>query len=299
MTKVGEERQYASVDRFRIVQPIRSRRVSALGCFLLVTRKPSHRCTETPQRSVVSGHSPDRHSHISFVVPAYNEERLLGPTLDAIHTSARETRVPYEIVVANDASSDATPDIARTHGARVVDCEYRQIARVRNAGARASTGDILIFVDADTIISPAVVRASLAALDGGATGGGATVHIDGSQPWWAPILLFAVVESMRVMRWAAGCYVFCTRAAFEAAGGFDEQLFVAEEIALSRALQRVGRFVILRERVLTSGRKMRTHSFWELVRLLAGFVRYGPSLLRSRERLSLWYGERRHEPPSR
>ena len=185
------------------------------------------------------------------------------------------------------------------HGARVVDCEYRQIARVRNAGARASTGKILIFVDADTIISPAVVRASLAALDGGAAGGGATVHIDGSQPWWGPILLFAVVESMRVMRWAAGCYVFCTRAAFEAAGGFDERLFVAEEIALSRALQRVGRFVILRERVLTSGRKMRTHSFWELLRLLGGFVRYGPSLLRSRERLSLWYGDRRHEPPSR
>ena len=111
--------------------------------------------------------------------------------------------------------------------------------------------------------------------------------------------MFAVVESMRVMRWAAGCYVFCTRAAFETAGGFDERLFVAEEIALSRALQRLGRFVILRERVLTSGRKMRTHSAWELVRLLGGFVRYGPSLLRSRERLSLWYGERRHEPPSR
>ena len=236
---------------------------------------------------------------VSFIVPAYNEERLLGPTLDAIHAAARGVGYSYEIVVANDASSDGTPDIAREHGARVVDCEYRQIARVRNAGARASTGDIVIFVDADTMISAAVVRASLAALDRGAVGGGATVHIDGSQPWWGPILLFFVVESMRVMRWAAGCYVFGTRAAFEAAGGFDERLFVAEEIALSRALQRVGRVVILRERVLTSGRKMRTHSVWELVRLLGGFLRHGPSLLRSRERLSLWYGERRHEPPSR
>ena len=236
---------------------------------------------------------------LSFVVPAYNEERLLGATLDAIHASARDIGVSYEIVVANDASSDATPDIARTHGARVVDCAYRQIARVRNAGARAATGGVLIFVDADTIVSPAVVRASLAALDRGAVGGGATVHIDGSQPWWGPILLFVVVESMRVMRWAAGCYVFCTRAAFEASGGFDERLFVAEEIALSRALQRVGRVVILRERVLTSGRKMRTHSAWDLVRLASGLVRYGPSLLRNRDRLSLWYGERRHEPPSR
>ena len=234
---------------------------------------------------------------ISFVVPAYNEERLLGATLDAIHAAAREIARPYEVVVVNDASSDETPAIARAQGARVVDCQHRQIARVRNTGARASTGDIVIFVDADTIVSATVLRASLAALHDGAVGGGATVGIEGPQPWWGPALLFTVIESMRVMRWAAGCYIFCTRAAFDAAGGFDERLFVAEEIALSRALQRVGRFVILRERVITSGRKMRTHSAWDLVRLLAGFVRHGPALLRSRERLSLWYGERRHDPP--
>ena len=236
---------------------------------------------------------------ISFVVPAHNEERLLGAALDAIHAAARDIAHPYEIVVANDASTDATAAIASARDARVVDCDYRQIARVRNTGARASTGEILIFVDADTVISPALVRASLAALDNGAIGGGATVRVEGPQPWWGPLLLFAVVESMRVMRWAAGCYVFCTRTAFETAGGFDERLFVAEEIALSRALQRVGRFVILRERVLTSGRKMRTHSGWDLVRLLTSFVRHGPALLRSRDRLSLWYGDRRHDPPHR
>jgi len=234
---------------------------------------------------------------ISFVVPAHNEERLLGAALDAIHAAARDVAQPYEIVVANDASTDATAAIARAHGARVVDCEHRQIARVRNTGARASTGDILIFVDSDTVISAALVHASLEALADGAVGGGATVCIEGPQPWWGPMMLFAIAKSMRAMRWAAGCYVFCIATAFEAVGGFDEGLFVAEEIALSRALQRVGRFVILRERVLTSGRKMRTHSGWDLVRLLTGFVRYGHALLRSRDRLSLWYGDRRHEPP--
>ena len=90
---------------------------------------------------------------ISFVVPAYNEERLIGATLDAIHAAAREIAEPYEVVVANDASTDNTAGVARTHGARVVDCHHRQIARVRNTGARATTGEILIFVDADTIIS--------------------------------------------------------------------------------------------------------------------------------------------------
>ena len=240
--------------------------------------------------------SPSHQIHISFVVPAYNEERLLGATLDAIHAAARAIEHPYEIVVANDASTDATAAVARAHGARVVDCEHRQIARVRNTGARASSGDVLVFVDADTVISEAVVRASLAALERGAVGGGATVQIEGSQPWWGPLVLFAIVESMRVMRWAAGCYVYCARQAFESAGGFDERLYVCEEIALSRSLQRVGRVVILRERVVTSGRKMRTHSTWDLVRFVAALLRHGPAVLRSRNRLSLWYGDRRNEP---
>jgi glycosyltransferase involved in cell wall biosynthesis len=232
---------------------------------------------------------------ISFIVPAYNEEQLLSATLDAIHSAAREIAQPYEIIVADDASTDRTAAIARERGARVVPCEHRQISRVRNTGARASTGDILIFVDADTIISAQTVRASLEALRGGAVGGGATLHVAGRLPWWGPPLIFAVGESMRLFRWAAGCYVFCTRVAFDAAGGFDERLFATEEIALSRALGRIGRVVILREMVVTSGRKLRTHSGWELVRLFAGLFRYGTGLLRRRDRLSLWYGERRDD----
>jgi glycosyltransferase involved in cell wall biosynthesis len=232
---------------------------------------------------------------ISFVVPAYNEERLIGATLDTIHAAARAIAQPYEIVVANDASTDNTADIARAHGARVVDCHHRQIARVRNTGARASTGDTLIFVDADTLVSAAVVRASLDAMAAGAVGGGAKLRVDGVLPWWGPPLLWAVGESMRVMHWAAGCYVFATRRAFEAAGGFDERVFASEEIFFSRALQKIGRVVILREEVVTSGRKLRTHSGWDLIRLFGLLFVYGPGLLRRRDRLALWYGDRRHD----
>lgn len=232
---------------------------------------------------------------ISFVVPAYNEERLLGATLDAIHAAARAVGRPYEIVVANDASTDTTPDIARAHGARVVDCSHRQIARVRNTGATASTGEILIFVDADTLISGAVVRASLEALERGAVGGGSLPDVEGRMPWWGPMVLWAVDRFMRSMHWAAGCCVFVTRAAFLAAGGFDERVFVSEELFLSQALKKIGRVVILRERVVTSGRKLRTHSAWDMIRLLGLLFLRGPKLFRSRDQLSFWYGERRHD----
>jgi len=232
---------------------------------------------------------------ISFVVPAYNEERLLGATLDAIHAAARDIAQPYEIVVANDASTDGTAGIARAHGARVVDCQHRQIAKVRNAGGRAATGDLLIFVDADTTVSTAVVRATLAAIAHGAVGGGATLRVDGRLPWWGPAVVGLTGACMRAMRWAAGCYVYATRAAFEATGGFDERLFATEEIAFSRALKRLGPVVIVREPVVTSGRKLRTHSLREFLPVWGGVLPRGTAALRSRDKLSLWYGDRRDD----
>jgi len=232
---------------------------------------------------------------ISFVVPAYNEERLLSATLSSIHTAAREVGHPYEVIVVDDASTDRTAAVALAAGARVVPVQFRHIARPRNAGARAAVGSTLVFVDADTLVSPAVLRTTLRALEAGAAGGGATVEFGGPLPRWARGMLPILRIVMRAGRLAAGCYVFCSRDAFEAAGGFDEQLYAAEEIAFSRALGRHGRVVILRETVATSGRKLRSHSGWEVVALVTGLLRQGTGVVRSRERLSMWYGERRDD----
>jgi glycosyltransferase involved in cell wall biosynthesis len=229
---------------------------------------------------------------ISFVVPAYNEERLVGRTLEALHDAARAVAEPYELIVVDDGSVDETAAIADANGARVVRVQFRHIARTRNAGAHAAVGDPLIFVDADTIVPAATVRATIEALRQGAVGGGATVHVDGRLPFWAWLLLPVVRGILRAGRLAAGCYVFCSREAFDAVGGFDEQLYAAEEIAFSRTLRRKGRVVILRESVTTSGRKLRAHSGWEVLRLTAALMRQGTALVRSRDRLSIWYGDR-------
>jgi GT2 family glycosyltransferase len=106
------------------------------------------------------------------------------------------------------------------------------------------------------------------------------------------LMVWLVATSMRIGRLAAGCYLFCTREAFEAAGGFDERLFATEELALSRALGRLGRVAILRESVESSGRKLRTHTGWEILRVTTAILGRA-STLRSRERLDLWYGARR------
>jgi len=230
---------------------------------------------------------------ISFVLPAYDEERQLPRTLSALHAAAGDCGEPYEVVVVDDASSDRTAEIAEANGARVVRVAHRQIAATRNSGARAARGDRLVFVDADTRIDATVLRAALDAMRAGAVGGGAGVRFDGWVPLYARIVTPMLVAVFRLTRYACGCFVYCTRAAFEAAGGFDEGLYGSEELAFSRMLKRLGRFVVLEEAVTTSGRKLRSYSGWEILRMLFGLAIRGPGSVRSRRGMEFWYGERR------
>ncbi|HMJ88450.1 MAG TPA: glycosyltransferase family 2 protein, partial [Candidatus Acidoferrum sp.] len=104
---------------------------------------------------------------ISFIVPAHNEQTCLPGTLQAIHESARVLDRPYEIIVADDASTDATADIARQKNACVVSVNHRQIAATRNSGARSANGEQLFFVDADTTVNPRALACALRAMDKG------------------------------------------------------------------------------------------------------------------------------------
>ena len=230
---------------------------------------------------------------ISFVVPAYNEEKCLGGTLASIHAAARECALEYEIVVADDASTDATAGIAQANGARVVAVNNRQIARTRNDGARAANGGRLVFVDADTRVTPEVVRAAMAALDAGIVGGGATPVFEADVAAWARRVMAFTVGGMRLLRLAAGCFIFCRRTDFEAVGGFDERHFAGEEIMLSIALQRRGRFVILRENVATSSRKFEGMTFWRFLPLGLRLAFKGMRGVRRREGNEFWYDGKR------
>jgi glycosyltransferase involved in cell wall biosynthesis len=235
---------------------------------------------------------------ISFIIPAYNEELLLGRTLSAIDAAARVLGEPFEIVVVDDASTDRTSAIACELGARIVPVEHRQIAATRNAGAKAANGEMFIFVDADTIVTHGAVAAAVAAMRGGAVGGGCAFGFDGQIPLYGRIMAAVAIPLYRMLGLASGCFLYCTREAFTAAGGFNEELFAAEEAALSRALHRQGRFVILRERVTTSGRKLRAHSAREILGLLARMALTGRRSVRNRQGLEIWYGPRRQDPES-
>ena len=209
---------------------------------------------------------------ISFIVPAHNEQACLGRTLLAIHESARFIGQPYEILVVDDASTDATAAIARQNNGRVVSVNHRQIAATRNSGARAANGERFFFVDADTIVNPRVVAAALRAMDQGAVGGGGAAWIDPNEsvPLYVRLLLLLAAFAPKLIGFTGGAFMFCTREAFQATGGFNERLYWAEEGGFALALKRQGRFFVPWEHVLTSGRRFRKISG---VQLLGGGVR--------------------------
>jgi glycosyltransferase involved in cell wall biosynthesis len=234
---------------------------------------------------------------LSVVVPAFNEERLLAETLDHIDTSMTvfiRAGWSCELVVCDNNSTDRTPQIAQEAGARVVFEPVNQISRARNTGARGASGDWLVFVDADSAPTPALFEDVLYAMESEeCIGGGSTVTLNGAR--FGVRAWVAVWNALsRMMRWAAGSFIFCDAAAFHSIGGFSEELYAAEEIDFSRRLKKLGRFVILHEHPLvTSARKAELYRWSEHLAFLWKMLTAGRRTLRSRDACSVWYDGRR------
>src|SRR5437868_14563891 len=164
------------------------------------------------QRAVANAsRSQAQQEMISFIIPAYNEELELSSTIASIRVAASGVTQPYEIIVVDDASTDATAELAAEAGARVISINRRQIAAARNAGARAAQGNYLFFVDADTRINQTHVTEAMILLEAGYTGGGARGVMDGFIPLWSRILLHAFCTLYFGLNLGAGAFLFTTR----------------------------------------------------------------------------------------
>jgi glycosyltransferase involved in cell wall biosynthesis len=178
----------------------------------------------------------------SLIVPAYNEERLLPRLLDSVNVA----RAAYagvgsvEVIVADNSSTDGTASIATARGARVVSVEKRVIAAARNGGARAARGEILAFIDADSQVHPRTFAEIDSALATGRVVGGATgVTVE---RWSAGIAVaYAVMLPLVFITGMDTGVVFCRREDFEAMGGYDEDILIAEDVAFLQALRRLGK----------------------------------------------------------
>ena len=104
---------------------------------------------------------------ISVVIPAFNEEQLIGETLRRIQLSLEAfTRKNWqtEIIVCDNGSTDDSPAVARRFGAEVLQVEQARVAALRNQGASHARADVLAFIDADNEIAAGWVHAALECL---------------------------------------------------------------------------------------------------------------------------------------
>ena len=180
---------------------------------------------------------------ISLVIPAFNEEAYLPRLLDSVDAARAAYRGgagAIEVIVADNASTDATAEIARSRGCRVAPVTKRVIAAARNGGAAVATGELLAFCDADMQIHPETFNAIDERMSAGKTVAGAT----GVAPdrWSLGLALtFAVfMPFVWLSRMDTGV-VFCRRDDFRAIGGYNEVRSYAEDVQFLWDLRRLGR----------------------------------------------------------
>lgn len=182
---------------------------------------------------------------ISVIVPAYNEERYLGETLKSIQRAKefvlKKVAVPIEIIVVDNDSTDSTSDLARSFDVNVVKEPKRNIARVRNAGASAAKGDVLVFIDADTIVPEELLWRIMEVLASPSCPGGA-VDTDYRA---AKTLVKIYLQLWRILGklagMAQGATQFCRREVYASLRGYDELLYMGEDVDFHWRMKRLAK----------------------------------------------------------
>jgi glycosyltransferase involved in cell wall biosynthesis len=175
---------------------------------------------------------------LSVIIPAYNEEKYLAATLEHI-TAALGSRHDSEVIVVDNESTDATREIAANHGATIVDESGHSIALVRNTGAAHATGDVVVFVDADTHVPPGLFEKIVEALsDERCVGGSVAVTYGDGMPVWTGRYVSFCVFVARYTRMRHGATQFCRSDVFARLGGYDPTIYVGEDIEFHNRLDR-------------------------------------------------------------
>ncbi len=242
----------------------------------------------------------------SLIIPAYNEEAYLPAILDSVDKArTRYAGGPeaIEVVVVDNASSDATADLARSGGCRVVREDRRVIAAVRNTGARNARGHVFVFVDADNIMHADTFNAIDRSLATDKVIAGATGVKMQRMSFAIAVTYALMVPLVWLTRMDTGV-VFCRREDFEAIGGYSEDRLFAEDVQLLWDLMRLGRKQgrrlsrIRSVKAVYSTCKFDRHGDWHWLGMV---LRLAIGLLFSKSSLDkfahmYWYGNQRTKP---
>jgi rSAM/selenodomain-associated transferase 2 len=196
---------------------------------------------------------------ISVIMPVLNEEKAIGPALAAL-TALK----PHEIIVVDGGSSDRTRAIGAQAGAKVLMTSAGR-ARQMNRGALEATGDVLLFLHADTRLPASALRDIAAALgEPRYVGGRFDVELD-SDRWLLKVVGRMISYRSRVTKVGTGDQaLFVRRETFGELDGFPDMPLM-EDIAFCRRLKQLGEVACLKSKVVTSARRWETDGVWRTI----------------------------------
>ncbi len=216
----------------------------------------------------------------SIVIPAHNEESMIGACFDAIGRAAQHHSCEVETIVVLNRCTDTTEQIAKERGAIIMRDDRRSLAMIRNTGARKATGDVLGTSVADSRMSENTLEEIEKALTSGIyIGGGVPIMTERRSLgiMLTGLLLMICIAPLGI---SAGLF-WCHTMHFHAIGGFNESLTAAEDIDFALRLKKYGKThnkkygTLTRARIETSCRKFDAFGDWFVFKLLLK----NPSLL--------------------
>ncbi len=203
----------------------------------------------------------------SVVIPAHNEEAMLGGCLESVREAGAAFSDQVETVVVINRCTDRTEQIARDHGAVIAYDDSKNLSRIRNVGAHAATGEVLVTLDADSTLSPNFFSEVNRHMKSGRVIGGATRFKLDRMSLGMALTALLMVPLILWYRVAGGAF-WLLRKTFEELGGFDETRLSFEDVEFARRLKAHGRKqgkrfkILLGAYIITSARKFDRFGDW-------------------------------------
>ncbi len=200
---------------------------------------------------------------ISVIIPACNEEKYIGKTLDSLR---KQTMTYFETIVVCNGCTDRTNAIAKKYHAQVLELEEAQVSQARNLGAQHSSGELLVFLDADTVLEPdALEKIRRGFREEYAV---ATTLLQPDQNKIHYDLAVAFKNFYNQQQWYAGCsgVLVCRKKDFVTVGGYDSSLKVREHRKLILQLKKLGKYKTITTTATTS---MRRYDQWGIPKILS------------------------------
>jgi glycosyltransferase involved in cell wall biosynthesis len=189
---------------------------------------------------------------ISVIIPAYNEEKYIEACIQSISSQRKS-----EIIVVCDSCNDKTKEIAKKYTRKVYSVQLRNVSAVRNYGAAQASGDVLVFIDADSVMAPNLLDEIIHAVQQGYVGG-VTKTLSSENILKADIM-WHIGNFFRHFFYAGSGLIFCRA---DACTGYDETRKLAEDTHVLLALKKKGRLkYITNSYIKTSSRRLEKQGY--------------------------------------